>query len=210
LLLTHGEGKYLEDGSRLTAVSLEGGQGLNQTGGSTAKPGLDQNQPNSSRTGRETGSRTSSQTDSRTGWGTVPEPVLPSISARVESVSVDPFTPRPWKHKSSHPLDQILSNINTGVQTRSKLKNFYAFYAFLSNIEPKNVNEALADSDTAMQEELHQFEKNKVWHLVPWPENRSIIGTKWVFQNKLDEFGTVTRNKARLVVQGYNQEEGID
>ena len=59
-------------------------------------------------------------------------------------------------------------------------------------------------------EELHQFEKNKVLHLVLCPENRSIIGTKWVFWNKLDEFGTVTRNKARLVVQGYNQEEGID
>ena len=49
-----------------------------------------------------------------------------------------------------------------------------------------------------------------MWHLVPQPEDRSIIGTKWVFRNKLDEFGTVTRNKARLVVQGYNQEEGID
>jgi len=61
-----------------------------------------------------------------------------------------------------------------------------------------------------MQEELHQFERNKVWHLVPRPEDRSIIGTKWVFRNKLDEFRTVTRNKARLVVQGYNQEEGID
>ena len=49
-----------------------------------------------------------------------------------------------------------------------------------------------------------------MWHLVLQPEDRSIIGTKWVFRNKLDEFGTVTRNKARLVVQGYNQEEGID
>jgi len=36
------------------------------------------------------------------------------------------------------------------------------------------------------------------------------MGTKWVFRNKLDEQGTVTRNKVRLVVQGYNQEEGID
>jgi len=79
-------------------------------------------------------------------------------------MSVDPLTPQPWKHQSSHPLDQIFSDINIGVQTRSKLKNFYAFYAFLSNIESKNVNEALADSDcvTAMQEELHQFEGNKV------------------------------------------------
>ena len=37
-----------------------------------------------------------------------------------------------------------------------------------------------------------------------------MIGTKWVFRNKLDEDGTVTRNKARLVVQGYSQEECID
>ena len=81
-------------------------------------------------------------------------------------MSVDPRTPRPWKHQTSHPLDQILSYLNTRVQTRSQLKNFYAF---LPEIEPKNVNEALAYSDwvTVMQEELHQFERNKVWHLVP-------------------------------------------
>ena len=60
-----------------------------------------------------------------------------------------------------------------------------------------------------MQEELYQFERNKVWHLIPKPKDRTIIGTKWVFRNKLDEQGTVTMNKARLVVQGYNQEEGI-
>ena len=61
-----------------------------------------------------------------------------------------------------------------------------------------------------MQEELHQFERSKVWHLEPRPKDRSIINTKWVFKDKLDEFGTTTRNKAKLVVQGYNQEEGID
>jgi len=73
-----------------------------------------------------------------------------------------------------------MSNINIRVQTGSKLKNFCTFYAFLSNIEPQNVHEALLDFDwvIAMEEELHQFERNKVWHLVPRPKDRSIIGTK--------------------------------
>ena len=61
-----------------------------------------------------------------------------------------------------------------------------------------------------MQEELNQFEINQVWELVPRPKDKHIIGTKWVFKNKLDENGIVVRNKARLVAQGYNQEEGID
>ena len=42
------------------------------------------------------------------------------------------------------------------------------------------------------------------------PKTRSIIGTKWVIRNNMDENGIVTRNKARLVVKGYSQEEGID
>ena len=61
----------------------------------------------------------------------------------------------------------------------------------------------------AMQEELQQFEKLKVWHLVDLPKGQFPIGMKWVFRNKKDERGIVIRNKARLVVQGYLQEEGI-
>ncbi|GJZ20942.1 copia protein [Tanacetum coccineum] len=76
----------------------------------------------------------------------------------------------------------------------------------------RNVNEALGDESwiVAMQEELNQFVANDVWELVPQPRNMTIIGTKWVFRNKLDENGIVSRNKARLVAQGYNQQEGID
>nr|KYP54568.1 Retrovirus-related Pol polyprotein from transposon TNT 1-94 [Cajanus cajan] len=62
----------------------------------------------------------------------------------------------------------------------------------------------------AMQEELDQFARNEVWDLVPLPSYHPIIGTKWVFRNKLDESGIIIRNKARLVAKGYNQEEGID
>ncbi|GJS31799.1 zf-CCHC domain-containing protein [Tanacetum coccineum] len=78
--------------------------------------------------------------------------------------------------------------------------------------EPKNANKALGDKSwiVAMQEELNQFIANDIWELVPQPRNMTIIGTKWVFRNKLDENGIVSQNKARLVAQGYNQQEGID
>ncbi|KAK8625938.1 hypothetical protein V6N13_057093 [Hibiscus sabdariffa] len=62
----------------------------------------------------------------------------------------------------------------------------------------------------AMQEELNQFDRSNVWTLVDRPHDKSTIGTKWVFRNKLDESGNIVRNKARLVAQGYTQEEGID
>jgi hypothetical protein len=39
---------------------------------------------------------------------------------------------------------------------------------------------------------------------------KNIVGTKWVFRNKQDEFGVVTRNKARLVIKGYSQVKGLD
>ena len=46
--------------------------------------------------------------------------------------------------------------------------------------------------------------------LVPRFREMNVIGTKWVFRKKLDEQGTIIKNKARLVAKRYNQEEGID
>ena len=79
-------------------------------------------------------------------------------------------------------------------------------------MEPKKVEEALQDPDwvISLQEELNQFERQKVWKLVPRPKDKSVIPVRWVYRNKLDEEGNVTRNKARLVAKGYSQEEGID
>ena len=65
---------------------------------------------------------------------------------------------------------------------------------------------SLFEDDIAMQDELNQFERLKVWTLVPRPPKQTIIGTKWVFKNKKDESGLVVRNKARLVAKGYNQD----
>ncbi|GJR64381.1 putative ribonuclease H-like domain-containing protein, partial [Tanacetum coccineum] len=82
----------------------------------------------------------------------------------------------------------------------------------LFGIEPKKISQALKDESwvDAMQEELLQFKIQKVWILVDLPFGKKAIGTKWVYRNKKDERGVVVRNKARLVAQGYRQEEGID
>ena len=61
-----------------------------------------------------------------------------------------------------------------------------------------------------MKEEIDHIKKKKTWILVPRLEDKNFIGTKWVYKNKLDENGEVTRNKVGLVCKGYAQEEGID
>ncbi|KAK1668729.1 hypothetical protein QYE76_056888, partial [Lolium multiflorum] len=108
---------------------------------------------------------------------------------------------------------QMIKLIKAKVSTRRQLANFSHHHAYISLVEPKKVFEALEDSDwlEAMHEELNNFKRNKVWTLVKKPkECRNVIGTKWIFKNKQDEFGNVVRNKARLVAQAFSQVEGID
>ncbi|GJS24080.1 retrovirus-related pol polyprotein from transposon TNT 1-94 [Tanacetum coccineum] len=104
------------------------------------------------------------------------------------------------KESKSHPLENVIGNLNQRT-LRSQAQDKSNFFCFLSTIEPKNINEALKDESwvVVMQEELNQFVANDVWELVPNPKNMTIIGTKWVYRNKLDENGVVSRNKARLV-----------
>ncbi|KAK2359506.1 putative mitochondrial protein [Trifolium repens] len=117
-----------------------------------------------------------------------------------------------FKYKSSHPEELILGNKNSPRKTRSNFIIEESLFGLVSLIEPKTTNEALSDDAwiIAMEEELNQFKRNDVWDLVPKPKYKNIIGTKWVYRNKLNEQGEVTRNKARLVAQGYSQQEGID
>jgi hypothetical protein len=78
-------------------------------------------------------------------------------------------------------------------------------------MEPFKMEDALCDPDwvVAMQEELNNFKRNKVWSLVERPK-QNIVGTKWVFHNKQDEHRVVIRNKARFEAKGYSQVEGLD
>ena len=67
-------------------------------------------------------------------------------------------------------------------------------FGFVSLVEPKTIDEALEDNDwiIAMEEELNQFTRNDVWDLVQKPKGFNIIGTKWVFRNKLVAAGFFT------------------
>ncbi|GJY97296.1 putative ribonuclease H-like domain-containing protein [Tanacetum coccineum] len=120
------------------------------------------------------------------------------------TVPVSPI-PTTRVHKD-HPLEQIIGDIQSAPQTRRMTKNV------TEHVEPKKVTQALTDPSwiEAMQDELLQFKLQKVWTLVELPYGKRAIGTKWVYRNKKDDRGIVIRNKARLVAQGYTQEEGID
>ncbi|GKE06007.1 putative ribonuclease H-like domain-containing protein, partial [Tanacetum coccineum] len=101
-----------------------------------------------------------------------------------------PISPIPTKriHKD-HLVEQIIRNLNSAPQTKRMTKNL---------------------KEHAMQEELMQFNLQQVWTLVDLPNGKRAIGTKWIYRNKKDERGIVIKNKARLVAQGYIEEEGID
>ena len=98
------------------------------------------------------------------------------------------------------------------MRLRSKALNVITHSCYLSQFEPKKVDEALQGADwiNFMHEELHQFVRNDVWELVPRPNGVNVTGTKWIFKNKSDKHGTVIRNKSRLVAQGYTQVERTD
>lgn len=83
------------------------------------------------------------------------------------------------------------------------------------NPEPSSVHEAMAGSNKrkwhgAMEKEMESLLKNEVWDLVEPPKGRKIIGSKWVFKEKVGADGTTERYKARLVAQGYSQQCGLD
>ncbi|GKF16176.1 putative ribonuclease H-like domain-containing protein [Tanacetum coccineum] len=100
------------------------------------------------------------------------------------------------------------SNARTPQQNH---KDFHhcLFACFLSQHEPKKILEALEDESwvDAMQEELLQFEIQKVWVLVDLPYGKKAIDTKWVYRNKKDERGVVVRNKASAFLYGKIDEE---
>ncbi|GKB39773.1 hypothetical protein Tco_0884715 [Tanacetum coccineum] len=112
------------------------------------------------------------------------------------------------KESRNYPLENVIGNLNQRT-LRSQAQNKSNFFYFISNIKPKNVNESLKDESwiITMKKELNQFVANDVWELVPQPKNMTIIGTKWVYRNKLDENGVVSRNKVSVCLCARFQDD---
>nr|GEW10963.1 ribonuclease H-like domain-containing protein [Tanacetum cinerariifolium] len=96
---------------------------------------------------------------------------------------------QPYPHETKwtmdHPLHKIIGDPKLNIRTRGQLV-------------------------IAMQDELDQFARLKVWRLVLKLDGKTVIKTKWIFKNKKDKRSLVIRNKARLVAVGYSQQKGID
>nr|GEY06733.1 Gag-Pol polyprotein [Tanacetum cinerariifolium] len=123
--------------------------------------------------------------------------------------------PHEFQWTKDHPLEQVIGEPSRPVVTRNQLRSdgdMCMYVLSVSSMKQKNVKEAMTDSAwiDSMQEELLQFKRLDVWVLVPAPDNISPLTLKWLFKNKHDKEQTVIRNKSRLVVRGYRQEEGID
>nr|GFD18717.1 hypothetical protein [Tanacetum cinerariifolium] len=145
-----------------------------------------------------------------------------AAQASSSSQNVDPSNMhtfyQPYPHEfqwtKDHPLEQVIGEPSRPVLTRNQLRSDgdMCIYALtVSTMEPYNVKEAMTDPAwiESMQEELLQFKRMDVWVLVPIPDNFSPLTLKWIFKNKHDKEQTVIRNKSRLVVRGYRQEEGL-
>jgi transposase InsO family protein len=81
--------------------------------------------------------------------------------------------------------------------------------------DPKTYAEAMKRPDAAMWElacegEKRQFEAMGVYEVVPRPQGKKVVGSKWVFRQKRGPDGTIQKYKARVVAQGFTQVEGVD
>ncbi|GKA47461.1 retrovirus-related pol polyprotein from transposon TNT 1-94 [Tanacetum coccineum] len=139
----------------------------------------------------------------------------PTLISPLAKINYDILAPQDKWFRDKHILlVNILGEPHAGVTTRSGVRDSEAASAyeclyvnFLSEIELKRVIEALEEEGwvIAMQEELNQFERNKVWTLVLAPYGKTNIGTKWIFKNKMGENGVIDVKSAFL--NGKHTEE---
>nr|GEY44273.1 retrovirus-related Pol polyprotein from transposon TNT 1-94 [Tanacetum cinerariifolium] len=128
----------------------------------------------------------------------------PFFSMPIPKVASDQSSSTDSIHTIVHPDHQIS-------QQNSKWTKDHPLENKISQLAQPTYKDALTQSCwiEVMQKELNEFERLKVWKVVPRPDKVMVITLKWIYKVKLDELGGILKNKARLVARGYRQEEGI-
>jgi len=105
--------------------------------------------------------------------------LIDSLKQPVEILQQDEF-PKEWRIPRDLSVENIIGQIKEGVSTCSSISNFSRHTDFVSQVEPKSIEEALKDEKwvDAMHEELNQFSRNDVWFLVPKSDEMNITGSK--------------------------------
>ena len=105
----------------------------------------------------------------------------PTLADLQDKVEDDPELPKECRFMKDHLSTNILRNLGEGMKIRSTYRQVLEndLLSLVSHVEPKNVNEGLEDDSwiQAMHEELHQFQWNEVWTLVPRLNDHSVIRT---------------------------------
>ena len=101
------------------------------------------------------------------------------------------------------------------IRERKRPKGFSSYTANISDLsksEPTNVSDAIKHTawKDAMTEEYQSIIKNDVWEIVPRPEGKSVVSSKWIFKIKHVADGSIEKSKARFIARGFSQKEGID
>nr|GEW20569.1 putative ribonuclease H-like domain-containing protein [Tanacetum cinerariifolium] len=140
--------------------------------------------------------------------------MLPLYTNRVNAVNapINDVGPNPTNSINSFntasPFVNVVS-LNFGIARKSSFMDPSKYPDDLDMPELEDIVYSDDEEDVGAETDLSNLETN-IFVLVDLPKGKRAIGSKWVFRNKKDERGTVIRNKARLVAQGYTQEEGID
>lgn len=107
-------------------------------------------------------------------------------------------------------------NLVTQHQTNSMMNMIAEALVAAQDIgEPRTLREAMSSPDRlrwkeAIDSEYESLMRNETWNLMPLPLGRRTVSNKWLFKRKLNPDGSTARFKARLVVRGFTQEEGLD
>ena len=81
--------------------------------------------------------------------------------------------------------------------------------------EPQSFKESMSSPEApywkeAINDEVESILQNHTWELVDLPPGSKPLGYKWIFKKKMKVEGSIDKYKARLVIKGYKQKEGLD